>query len=343
MLNQNKFKQVEFEKLKKCPYCSSKKIIFLFKSPDRLTNLPGKFSICKCNDCGLVFQNPRVKEKYIGLYYTNKLGYYNPPKDRVKNKNRTSIFRKFLKKQTLINHFNYNNLGKKNLFYLLLTAPFKRFLKINSFPIFKKEGNLLEIGCGAGIFLERMKKLGWRVKGVEMGEKTALYAQKEKGLGVYHKRIEECDFNEGEFDVIVMNMLLEHLYNPFKSLQNITKWLKKDGQLIFSIPYFNGFEFMWFKEYCYGLHLPNHITFFNKKIIRDYLKKFGYREIKFYHHFFDRDIVASAQYKYQDTGKLFYKMVGYNKPIRFLVVKPFVFLLSLISKTSRITVHAHLG
>jgi len=113
--------------------------------------------------------------------------------------------------------------------------------------------------------------------------------------------------------------------------------------MVFSMPYFNGLEFRWFKKYCYGLQLPFHITFFNKKVIKDYLKTLGYEDIKFYHHFFDRDIVVSAQYKYQDTGKLFYKMIGYNKPIRFLTVKPFVFLLSLISKTSRITVHAHLG
>lgn len=342
MLNQNEFEQIEFEKLEKCPYCSSRRIIFLFKALDRLTNLPGEFSVYRCKDCGLVFQNPIVKEEYIKLYYTSKLGYYNPPKDRIKPRNISNKLKKFLKRQILINHFNYN-LGKKNLFYLLLTTPFKRFLKINSFPIFKKEGNLLEIGCSHGEFLERMEKMGWRVRGVEMEERTAAYAKRERNLEVYHKRIEECDFNEGEFDVIVMNMLLEHLYNPFKVLQNVTGWLKRDGQFIFSIPYFNGLEFKWFREYCYGLSLPLHITFLNKKIIKDYLKKLGYKNIKFYHHFFDRDIVASAQYKYQDTENLFYKIIGYNNTVRFLVVKPFVFLLSLINKTSRITVHAHLG
>lgn len=343
MLNQNKFKQVEFERLEKCLYCNSRRIIFLFKAPDRLTNLPGEFSVYRCKDCGLVFQNPRVKEKYIKLYYTSKLGYYNPPKDRVKNENTTSIFRKFLKKQTLINHFNYNNSGKKNLFYFLLTSPFKRFLNKNSFPIFKKEGNLLEIGCSHGRFLEMMEKTGWRVRGVEMDERVAAYAKRERNLEVYHKRIEDCNFNKGEFDVAVMNMLLEHLYNPFKVLQNVTLWLKSGGQLIFSIPYFDGLEFKWFEDYCYGLQLPFHITFFNKKVLRQYLKTLGYGEIKFYHHFFDRDIIASAHYKYQDTKNIFYKIIAYNKAVRFLAIKPFVFLLSLLNRTSRITVHARLG
>jgi 2-polyprenyl-3-methyl-5-hydroxy-6-metoxy-1,4-benzoquinol methylase len=342
MLNQRKFKQIGFERLEKCPYCSSENIVFLFGAPERLTNLPGKFSIYKCGNCDLVFQNPRVREEYISLYYTNRLGYYNLPKDGVKNKNIINELKKFFKKQTLINHFNYN-LGKENLFYFLLTFLFKKVLKIKTFPYFKKQGNLLEIGCSNGELLEEMRKLGWNVNGIEMNTKTAIYAREKRNLEIYNKRIEDCNFNKGEFDVIIMNMLLEHLYNPFRTLEDITLWLKKEGQLIFSIPYFNGFEFKWFKSYCYGLHLPNHVTFFNKKIIRDCLKKLGYKDIKFYHHFFDRDIIASAQYKYQDTRKLFYKMIGYNKPIRFLTVKPFVFLLSLINKTSRITVHAHLG
>ena len=42
--------------------------------------------------------------------------------------------------------------------------------------------------------------------------------------------------------------------------------IKPSGQLIFSIPYFEGLEYKWFKEYTYSLHLPNHITFLNKKV-----------------------------------------------------------------------------
>jgi len=263
MLSQNKFKQIGFERLEKCPYCFSENIIFLFEAPERLANLPGKFSIYKCKDCGLVFQNPRVKEEYIKLYYTPKLGYYNLPEDKIQNENVIYELKKFLKHQILINHFNYN-LGKKNLFYFPLTFPFKKVLKIKGFPCFKKQGNLLEIGCSNGELLEEMKKLGWNVKGIEMNAKTATYAREKRNLQVYNKKIEDCNFNKGEFNVVIMNMLLAHLYNPFKILQNVTKWLKKDGQLIFSTPYFNGFEFMWFKEYCYGLQLPTHIIFFNK-------------------------------------------------------------------------------
>lgn len=333
----NKLREIEFETLEECPYCSSKKIKFLFKAPDRLTNLPGEFSLYKCQNCDLVFLNPRVKEESIKLLYSDELGYYKL-KETTQIKNILYLIKKFLYNQTLINHFNYK-LGRKRFLFYLLTFPFRRILKTKSIPVFRDNGCLLEIGCSHGGFLEKMAKLGWKVKGIEMHEKSALHAMEKRGLDIISKKVEECNFRE-EFDAIVMNMLLEHLYDPFKNLEIITTWLKSEGQLIFSIPYFEGVEFKWFKRHCYGLHLPFHITFPNKKIIEDYLEKLGYQKIEFYHHSFDRDIVASSHYKYQDTKSVFYKVLAYNKFLRFVAIKPFVLALAFLGRTSRVTVRA---
>lgn len=331
--NSRRADSIEFEKLEGCPYCSSKDIFLFLKTSDRMTGLPGEFSLFKCKRCGLVFQNPRVKEKYISLYYSED--YYRLVKKQAKK----SGLKRFLIRQTLINHFGYK-LGKRNSLLFLLSSPLKRVFKIQSFPDFRTKGKLLEVGCSSGHFLEKMKGLGWVVRGVEINKRSAEFATKERGLSVQTARIEECHFREQGFDAIIMSMVLEHLYQPFKILQRLTLWLKKDGQLIFSLPYFQGFEFGWFREYCYGLQLPTHITFFNKRVLRDCLKKLGYRKVKFYHQFFDRDVVTSSQYKYQSTKSAFYKLIAYNKMVRILLIKPLVFFASLVNATSRVTVYA---
>ncbi len=330
----------QFEELKKCPnpYCLSQDLVFLFKSPDRLTNLPGEFSLCRCEKCGLVFQNPRVKEEDIGLYYTDKLGYYNPPAEQTKQTIKTKA-KNFLKNQTLVNHFNYP-LAKKSFLLFCLSLPFRRWLKVAGFPKFKSNGSILDIGCSHGEFLEEMKNFGWQVRGIEMDEKSAVFAKEKRNLEVSVGRVENCHFEKEEFDAITMRMVLEHLYNPFDVLKIITSWLKKEGELIFSIPYFDGFEFEWFKNYCYALHLPNHITFFNKKVLKKVLQENGFQKIKFYHHFFDRDIVASSQYKYQENKSKFYKFLGYSRFARLFIIKPLVFMLALLGKTSRVTIYA---
>jgi len=66
----------------------------------------------------------------------------------------------------------------------------------------------------------------------------------------------------------------------------------------------------------------------------------GYGQIKFYHHYFDRDIVASSWYKYQATGKLFYKIIAKNRLVRLLIIKPLSAILGVAGLTSRVSVYA---
>ena len=331
-MNNNNFK---FEELKSCPYCDSEKIAIILEGPDRLSKIPGEFFLSKCLDCKLVFQNPRIKENNVDIFYTDSLGYYNPPK--IKNQ-KTFIEKQIIK--ALICYLNYNHLGNCTFINKITSWPFLKFIRVQSIPKFKQEGKLLEIGCSYGNKLKRLQNFGWTVKGIEINKKMAEYGNKKLDLEISNKKIENADFKEGEFDVIIMNMVLEHLYNPFETLKFITKWLKKDGQLIFSIPYFNGIEFKLFKNYCYGLQLPTHITFLNKKIILDFLNKIGYNNIKFFHHFFERDFIASAQYKYDENKKLFYKVLA-SKNMKIFVIKPLMYILSFFKLTSRISIYAH--
>ncbi|MEK7103917.1 MAG: class I SAM-dependent methyltransferase [Patescibacteria group bacterium] len=326
--------EIDFENLSHCLFCFSENLVFLFKAKDRLTNLPGEFSLCRCGDCGLVFQNPRVKKEFINHFYTKDIGYLKPHLE----KKEVSRLKYFFKNQTLINHFFYK--GKKNPLYFLLTWPTALFLQIKSWPYFKENGKVLEIGCADGSFLEELKEAGWQVKGIELSEEVAKFARVARHLDVENKPIEEVSFEAGEFDVIISNMVFEHLYNPFEIIKKVSLWLKPKGELIFSIPYFWGFEFLVFESFSYGLQLPTHTFFFNKKIIKKSLKDNGFAKIKFYHQFFDRDIVVSSQYKYQDTKSQFYKFLGYSRFARIFIIKPFVFILALLGKTSRITVRA---
>lgn len=334
MNNQNN--NYKFEELKKCVYCESNNIIYLFSAPNRFDKSDEIFSVSRCNDCGIVFQNPRVKSQFIEEYYTDTLGYYYPGKSKDTFLNKLKLI---LTIKVLINHFKYFNLGNKSFLIKLISWVFKRKFKIKMIPDYVNNGKVLDIGCSHGALLQELRGYGWEVKGLEMHKKSAEYAQS-LGLDVYQSTVEGIDFPDNYFNAITMGMVLEHLHEPFESLEKITKWIKPRGQLIFSIPYFNGFEFSMFKEYCYGLQLPHHIVFLNKKVIVEYLKKIGYKNIKFYFQYFDRDVVTSAGYKYSEKGGFINKILSSNKFIRFILIKPLVYILSCLNKTSRVTVYA---
>jgi len=333
-MKQFNYSKIEFENVE-CLFCKGKtEKEFLFEVPDRINNLPGMFSLVKCRRCGLVFQDPRPREEYIKNYYPDNANYYKPSKQKQYN------FGMKIERKILSNFYNYGNLGSSNYFskilYFLLYFYFYRH---RSIPKYAPDGKLLEIGCSNGEKLERFKKWGWNVTGIELNRNAATFGIEKRKLDIKIGSIFNYEFPFDSFDVIIMDMVLEHLYYPGEAISKITKWLKPGGQLIFSIPYFEGIEFKLFGKYAYGIQLPCHIYFFNKKHIKRLLDN-NYQNIKIIFHHFDRDIVASCYHKYQFTGKYFFKFVAYNKIIRYLLIKPLVFLLSLLKRTSRITVFA---
>ncbi|MFA6136373.1 MAG: class I SAM-dependent methyltransferase [Candidatus Paceibacterota bacterium] len=331
-MDNNSFDKIEFETVD-CPFCrDEQELKNLFSAPDRLNNLPGEFYVVKCQRCGLVFQNPRPKEKWIELYYPDNAGYFVPSDVRM------GKLKKRIDELILINFFGYKNLGSKNLaIKILLFLVFVYFYRSKSIPRYVENGKLLEIGCSHGAKLEYLKELGWEVKGIEFNKKAAQYAKEKRGLNVLAGSFFEVDLSQGHFDVVIMDMVLEHLYCPKEAIKKVFEILKPGGQLIFSIPYFNGLEYKLFKNFSYGLQLPAHIFFLNKENVADLLKgMFINTKIIFQH--FDRDVVASAFYKHKEKGGFWLKIVSQNKIVRWVFIKPSVFIMSLFGLTSRITV-----
>lgn len=327
------FEDVEFESIC-CPLCGpAAKQDKMFSAPDRYNGLPGTFYVSRCHKCGLTFQSPRLKEECISLYYPDRAGYYNPVRSKE------NAIKKWLTDGVLKNYFDYRNLGGRSVLLSVFLFPiYFIFFRHQSIPRFVCGGKLLDIGCSSGNKLKWMREIGWNVSGIETNKKAADIGRKD-GLDITQGSVFDVDFQEGSFDVIIMDMVLEHLYNPVRALELVFKWLKKDGQLIITIPTFDGIEFRIYKDYAYALQMPTHITFFGRKHIKRILDG-KFRNIRCVYQHVDRDFAASAFYRYREKRGFLDGIVSKNKMIRFFFIKPLSFILSLLSMTSRMTVFA---
>lgn len=325
--------KVEFEDAP-CAFCGiNERCEKILSAPDRLNHLPGIFSLVRCCKCGLVFQSPRPKKEYIGKYYPDETGYFRPIDNKL------SGLRIKLNDLVLRSYFGYGNASCFDYIIRILLYPvYMRSFRESLIPYAKSGGKLLEIGCSHGGWLEKMKGLGWEVKGVEFNRKAARYALEERKLDVSIGAIEDIDFPDSSFDAVIMSMVLEHLYDPVDAIARVTRWLKPGGELLFSIPFYEGWEYGYFKEYSYGLHLPAHMYFLGRRHISLLLK--DYKNIKIVFQSFDRDMVASAGYRFAEKGGIADWLIS-RRWIRRAFVKPFVFMLSILSKTSRISVRAN--
>lgn len=97
---------------------------------------------------------------------------------------------------------------------------------------------VLDIGCSSGNFGEVLiQKKKCTVDGVEIAEEDIILAKK-KLRNVYSFNIEDGvpEKLNGKYDYVYYGDVIEHLVNPVTALKNTKKLLKKDGQIVFSIP-----------------------------------------------------------------------------------------------------------
>ena len=95
---------------------------------------------------------------------------------------------------------------------------------------------LLDVGCGAGIFLEAASMAGWEATGVEPGHTAASHCQG-KGLTVIEDTFEGAVSGLREpFDVVHMRNVLEHVPAPAAMIEEAARRLKPGGLLVAVVP-----------------------------------------------------------------------------------------------------------
>lgn len=154
----------------------------------------------------------------------------------------------------------------------------KYFVEIRKeiIPLLKTHSQtMLDLGCGTGATSNYLKSIGranW-VCGVEGNPKSATVAR-EKLDQVIETNIDQIEFpwKHEKFDTILALDILEHLMNPWDTMQKLTEILKEDGVLIASIPnskhHSFTIPFLFLNDIRYqsdGILDSTHIRLFTKK------------------------------------------------------------------------------
>lgn len=99
---------------------------------------------------------------------------------------------------------------------------------------------VLELGTGPGAITKQLHAKGCRVTGLEIDE-TAIPLVKPYCVRVIQADLNAPDWTailEGElFDAIVMTDVLEHLYDPWRTLESTKALLAEGGAIIVSLPH----------------------------------------------------------------------------------------------------------
>ena len=166
----------------------------------------------------------------------------------------------------------YDDLTERTETKIYRTIAKKRFSLLRQFI---QCGNLLEIGCAAGEFLELAQNNSFSATGIDGSELYTKYAS-QNNLKVLRGRLEDFHFQNESFDVIAFFHLLEHLENPSSFLKQIYPLLKPGGFLFIITPNRNSFTDNLFASKNPIINQPDHLLFFSEPNLRTLLTKTGF-------------------------------------------------------------------
>ena len=276
-----------------CPKCegAGKRIVFVGK--DHLHKLPGDYKVVECGDCGMWFLNPRPEdEELAGLYPADYSPHVMPADYRVSDE----------MAGRLAQDFGYEHLDRPLPRWRLLEpldrARFKWKAGVGLLPDFVDEGAVLDIGAASGSRLLELRALGWtKLHGIELVPAAAERARS-LGLDVRCGSVEQTldSFPDQSLDVIVTNMVLEHLHDPFEIVRQISRKLKPGGQFLFSTITRDSLDAKMFKHYWAGFDLPRHLVYLRDEDIEDMVGD-RFDTLGRYHHAAPQDFVRPATWR----------------------------------------------
>lgn len=237
----------------KCTLCGRDK-------PEILSIQRG-WPVARCGHCGFIYLSSRPVESALEEMYSRE--YYESAD--VGYGGYVGSFRK------------YNS---------IFTKLFNR--RAHDIEPYRGQGRLLEVGCAHGFLLDHLKKRQWKVKGLEVSPLAAKYAIDELGLDVYCGKLEDADYEDDSFDIVLLLDVLEHLHRPFETLKEIGRVLAPEGVLVVQCPW----ELTHWEERSEAFlkkmkpctitpdAVPAHLYFFDPDTLEAFMKKGGFSTFK---------------------------------------------------------------
>ncbi len=96
-------------------------------------------------------------------------------------------------------------------------------------------GNVLENGCGVGMYVEHLQPYGGRVFGLEYDFERAREAKK-RSARIVCAAGEHLPFREGQFDFILSHEVIEHVQDDRAAVREMARALKPGGRVALFCP-----------------------------------------------------------------------------------------------------------
>lgn len=235
--------------------------------------------LCKCNNCELVYLNPRIKSDIIFQSYTDNLDQQHISQDEQRYKTFSKSLNKIIRRNNIKNYEN------------------KKFL---------------DIGSASGVFLKVLKSFNFIEEGYEPSKWMTEYGKKNYFVNINNGSIDDVRL-ENKYNFISFWDVLEHVTNLKETINKINLLAAKDCILIINVPAIDTLACKILKK-KWPFFLNVHLYYFTEKTLRNLFEKKNFRLLDKFPHFqyLKLDYLLFRASKYFFIFKLFYIIVKNN-------------------------------
>lgn len=236
-----------------CPLCATQGELILSAVPDRIYGVAGAWGVRRCGGraCGLTWLDPLPLPEDIGQAYR----VYFTHQDASAPAGPAGWLRRL---------------------HAVFVGSMQRFLGLHRdaqrladmFLDDLPPGRLLDVGCGDGRYLARMRARGWTTSGVDFDAAAVQTARERHGLDVCAGELASHQFPADSFDALTMSHVIEHVFDPVALLSEARRILKPGGRLVATTPNNQSLGFECFGACWYGLDPPRHVQVFSPTSLR---------------------------------------------------------------------------
>lgn len=264
LLDQKSPDQIRSRPCSACYLCGAPGVLLYEGVKDRLFGAPGiwNFKRCPTSSCGLIWLDPMPLEEDISQAYSSYYTHQQVPPQGFGKRQAEFLERILRKVYNLVLQASPIRLERERL----------GLMYIGTFP----PGKILDVGCGNGNRLARLRMLGWSAYGQEVDSKAAAEARRISGVPIHVGRLEEAGFPDGAFDAVTMNHVIEHVHDPISLLRESRRVLRVGGTLVVITPNAESYGHNRFGAFWRGLEPPRHLHLFSQLSLLEAATKAGF-------------------------------------------------------------------
>lgn len=153
--------------------------------------------------------------------------------------------------------------------------------------LFKQEqAAILEVGCGDCSLLIELKKMYPHLACTGVDLAFGPHERREcdrLGIRLIEQAVEHVQLKDATYDLVIMNQIIEHLWNPLPILVKLAAALRPGGMISIETVNLDGYDRRFFYNGAWGgYYFPRHLNLFSSGALSSLLQQTGFRVEKSY-------------------------------------------------------------